>query len=442
MNDSVEKVLPFNKQAEEAVVGACVWEPSCIGQVITIVKPEHFFSRGLGHIYGVIVDMYKKDEAIDALLVQTKLQAHGTPIEIGEHYIEQLAESTPTVTHVDTYATIIAQESIKRTAIQYAHQIQEDIRTSDDVGSTLSDHIRSLESISQLGISDPVKGFKQLIQETNDFLERKHSGQLEDDLIPTGLIDLDHLLHGGLRLGHFDILAARPAMGKTSLAVQMLLHNAMTGNNCLFFSIEMPDHIICQKAISTVGRIKYKHLDEQVRDKQLEWGRIIETQSKMSAKGEVYTDMQTKELNQTIALIRKYVRRHNVKFVVIDYLQLMSIPGKYGTRDQEIGHCVNELAYCAKILNINVLCLSQLNRSVEGRESKVPLLSDLRESGNIEQSAWRVLAIHRDEYYDSETERQGLADIHVLKGKISNVGKVTVRYDKTCTRFDDLAWQR
>ena len=142
-----------------------------------------------------------------------------------------------------------------------------------------------------------------------------------------------------------------------------------------------------------------------------------------------------------LSAIRLAKRKYGIRFVIIDYLQLMIIPGKYNTRDEQLGHTVNSLAYVAKTLDLNILSLSQINRGVESRTDRRPMLSDLRESGNIEQAAWRVLSIYRDEYYNPEGDNVGVAEIAVLKGKISNTGKVQVRFDKECTRFQNLEWR-
>lgn len=438
MDDS--KMLPFSKLHEDAVIGACLYEPTVISELITIVKPEHFFSRNLAYIFQTILDMHSKDETIDALMVWRKIKNNSKGIT--SDYLLDLEENIPTVEKIGVYGKLVAEDYYKRTAMHHANNLHEAMRESENVQATISEHIRTLEGISTQGISDPVTDVRDTLRETIEYLDQKAQGKIEEDALPTGLTDLDNLLNGGLRRRHFDILAARPAMGKTSLAVQILLNNAIKfGNNCLFYSIEMPKRLIEMKMLSIVGPIPYRFLDKP--NHHLNWDKVIDSASKINgAKGRILIDDQTKELNQMLSLTRKYVRNNNIKFVVIDYLQLMTIPGKYGTRDTEIGHAVNELAYLAKILDINILCLSQLNRGVESRESKVPMLSDLRESGNIEQSAWRVLAIHRDEYYNPETEDQGIADIHVLKGKISNVGNVKVHYDKECTRFDNLEWQR
>ena len=152
----------------------------------------------------------------------------------------------------------------------------------------------------------------------------------------------------------------------------------------------------------------------------------------------VYVDDTTKDLSRMISVIRRCVRKHDVRFVVIDYLQLVNIIGKFNTRDEQLGYAVNLLAYTAKTLNINILALSQLNRGVETRENRRPGMADLRESGNIEQAAWRIITIYRDDYYNSDSDQAGIAELAVLKGKISNTGKVNVYFDKECTRFDNL----
>ena len=152
-------------------------------------------------------------------------------------------------------------------------------------------------------------------------------------------------------------------------------------------------------------------------------------------------DDTTRDLNKIVSTLRLAKRKYGIQFVVIDYLQLVMIPGKYNTRDEQLGYAVNTLAYIAKMLDVNILALSQINRGVEARTEKRPMLSDLRESGNIEQAAWRVISIYRDEYYNPEGDNVGLAEIAVLKGKVSNTGKILVGFDKECTRFNNLDWK-
>jgi len=217
------------------------------------------------------------------------------------------------------------------------------------------------------------------------------------------------------------------------------------GLNGLFFSIEMSKEEVMDKMISNESKIPYKKISDGDLETE-DWETMVELSSKLISNPNnpntagIFVDDVTKDLHRMIAIIRRCVRKYNVKFVVIDYLQLISISGKFGTRDEQLGYAVNMLAYTAKTLNINILALSQLNRGVESRDTKRPSLSDLRESGNIEQAAWRVLAIYRDDYYNHDSPEKGLAEISVLKGKISNTGKVQVYFDKDCTRFSNLAW--
>jgi replicative DNA helicase len=213
----------------------------------------------------------------------------------------------------------------------------------------------------------------------------------------------------------------------------------------LIFSIEMSKEEVMDKMISNESKIPYGKISRGQMEAE-DWETMVDLSHKLISNPNnpktagIFVDDVTKDLHRMIAIIRRCVRKYNVKFVVIDYLQLISISGKFGTRDEQLGYAVNLLAYTAKTLGVNILALSQLNRGVENREARRPSLSDLRESGNIEQAAWRVFAIYRDEYYNQDSSDKGVAEISVLKGKISNTGKVQVYFDKDCTRFSNLAW--
>ena len=195
------------------------------------------------------------------------------------------------------------------------------------------------------------------------------------------------------------------------------------------------------KMTSIATKVPYRKLNMADLE-QDDWDRMTEFAMKIAPRGGeepmVYVDDTTKDLSRMISVIRRCVRKHDVRFVVIDYLQLVNIIGKFNTRDEQLGYAVNLLAYTAKTLNINILALSQLNRGVETRENRRPGMADLRESGNIEQAAWRIITIYRDDYYNSDSDQAGIAELAVLKGKISNTGKVNVYFDKECTRFDNL----
>ncbi|HCB45001.1 MAG TPA: hypothetical protein DEP37_01085, partial [Algoriphagus sp.] len=428
--------------AEQAVLGAIILKNENLEDVETILKPEHFFSQRNKYVYETAIKLRHEGTAIDELTLRNAT-AHNTK-NVNTDFLLELTQNTPVEDNVTEYAKIIVTYAQKRKSISISQKLQQQVKETEDVESTLNEYIREIENIVTSGTFDPVVEIQDHVGSVIQTIQDKAEGKVVEKTIQTGIKDLDSLLNGGLRFKHFDILCARPGMGKTSLAVQMMLHASIHQKYpCLFFSIEMSRDDVIGKMLSIHSRTPYQDINL---GKVQNWDSLFESAGQLmgdkSSNGKIMFDEYTTDLNQICSLIRKYKRNHDIKFVVIDYLQLMTIPGKYGTRDSELGHCVNTLAYVAKTLDINILALSQLNRGVESRENKRPMLSDLRESGNLEQAAWRVLGIYRDEYYYPDSDDPGIAEIHVLKGKVSNVGNVHVVFKKETTSFHDLARSR
>lgn len=433
--------------SENAVLGSILLHPEVIENAMEILAPSDFHHSKNQRIFYTMQTMYERNEPIETLSVSQRLLDLYPDTPVSESDLETLRDMAPAPSSLDFYAQRVVKDHSRREAKKILQLAQKEIDESDDPMSKISEIVSNMENIGSNAMDQTIYSASDLYIERAKHIDDKQQGKIPRNILPTGLKDLDALLDGGLRFQHFDILAARPAVGKTSLAVQMMTNAALREEvNCLMFSIEMSKEEVMDKIMSLETKIPYRKIssgDLETGD----WDEIIQLSHRVihdpnvPDQAGIFIDDVTKDLNRMISIIRRCVRKYNVKFVVIDYLQLIQISGKFGTRDEQLGHAVNLLAYTAKTLNINILTLSQLNRGVESRESKRPMLSDLRESGNIEQAAWRVLSIYRDDYYKDRDsgEPEGIAEISVLKGKISNTGKIQCRFDKSCTRFENFS---
>ena len=436
----------FNDTAsEKAVLGCILLNNEVIENAIEILTPNDFYDQKYQRIFATMQTMYENNEPIEPLSLEKRILDCYPDIAVSEKELQEMANEAPAPSNIEFYAQRIVREFSRREAHRLLDLAKKEISEAEDPMSKISEVISRMEGIRSEAMDQTVFDFDNLFMQRMDVLEKKCDGELESNIISTGLNDLDKLLNGGLRFQHFDVLAARPAMGKTSLAVQFAVNAVLRQNmSSLIFSIEMSKEEIMDKMISNEAKIPYRKISEGDMEAQ-DWETMIEFSNRILNKNDpnkagIFVDDVTKDLHRMVAIIRRCVRKYNVKFVLIDYLQLISIAGKFGTRDEQLGYAVNLLAYTAKTLNINILALSQLNRGVESRETKRPSLSDLRESGNIEQAAWRVISIYRDDYYNQNSQEKGIAELAVLKGKISNTGKVQVYFDKDCTRFSNLAY--
>lgn len=432
--------------SEKAVIGCVLLNNEVIENAIEILSPSDFFDPKHQRIFSTMQKMYENNEPLEPLSLSQRTMDCYPDTNVSEEELQEIANNSPAPSNIEFYAQRLIREYSRREAQRLLELAKKEITDAEDPMSKISEVVSRMENIRSDAMDQTVFDTQSLFIDRMNYLEKKSEGLIENTTISTGLRDLDDLLGGGLRYQHFDVLAAKPGMGKTSLATQFLLHSALRqGLNGLFFSIEMSKEEVMDKMISNESKIPYKKISDGDLETE-DWETMVELSSKLISNPNnpntagIFVDDVTKDLHRMIAIIRRCVRKYNVKFVVIDYLQLISISGKFGTRDEQLGYAVNMLAYTAKTLNINILALSQLNRGVESRDTKRPSLSDLRESGNIEQAAWRVLAIYRDDYYNHDSPEKGLAEISVLKGKISNTGKVQVYFDKDCTRFSNLAW--
>lgn len=444
LEELLAKQMPHSDAAEQAVLGAMLLDSNCIPQVIELLRPEDFYTRQHVEIYQSIYSMFALSKRIDPVTVQEQMRQDGTYSE--EHtraFFFQLMEVTPTAANVMEYVEILRDKALLRRVATAAGEITALVDEGTGTGTEVLEAAE--QKIYAIRQGRAAQGLIPISAITADVYAR--IGALSESDRPvvgisTGLVDLDRMING---LGNSDLilLAARPGMGKTSLALNILLDAGKhSGKSVVFFSLEMSREQLVTRLISGESFLPNTKLTTgQLEDE--DWEKLT---------------LACRSLNQTSILIddnpslsvadmnAKCRRVENLGLVVIDYLQLMTSAGgkqKYSgeSRQQVVSDISRSLKIMAKELNVPVLCLSQLSRANESRSDKRPMLSDLRESGAIEQDADEVMFIYRDDYYNEDSQQRNQAEIIIAKNRHGETGKVMVQWLPEFTTFSNLEWK-
>ena len=444
MEELLSRQLPHSLEAEQSVLGAMLIDSRCVPEVIGILRPDDFFLQQNRDIYESIYTMFNFSETIDPVTVLEKLKQTGNYDEKTARYLMQLMEITPTAANVGQYAAIVRDKALMRNLAVAAGEIHETVMegvgTASEVMESAEKKIYALrngmssESLEHIG-TVLVNVFERLDELSR--LDQAFPG------LSTGLKDLDTKING-LNKSDLMILAARPAMGKTSLALNIALNVAKkSGKTVAIFSLEMSKEQLATRLLSNESFVDSQKLTTGKLTEE-EWMKIGIASSALSQ-----TDIRVDDNPSiTVAEMNAKCRRlDNLGLIVIDYLQLMTSAGGPGggggdNRVKVVSDISRALKIMAKELNVPVVCLSQLSRSSEKRgDSKRPMLSDLRESGSIEQDADEVMFIYREDYYNPDTEEKNVAELIVAKNRHGEVGTVKVQWLPQFTTFADREWR-
>ena len=432
----IERLPPQNVDAEEAILGALLIDPDAIIRVATFLTSEDFYREKHGWIYDTALTLHDRREPIDLLTVCDELEHRQQLDEVGgPAFITALTNAVPTSIHAEHYARIVERTATRRRLIDAAGQIAAlAYQEADDVDEVVDRAEQVLFGVSERRISRELVPIRQVLSKYYDRIEylTLHRGELIG--IPTGFQRIDKLL-GGLQRSDLVILAARPSVGKTSLALSFA-HNAAKkyGQRVAFFSLEMSNEQVVQRLISSETGIDAQRL-RRGEIEQDEWGRFMKATNDLA---ETYFYIDDTPGASALELRTKARRLHaevGIDLMVVDYLQLMRGDYRSENRVQEISSISRALKALARELNVPVLALSQLSRSVEIRSDKRPILSDLRESGALEQDADVVMFIYRDEMYNDNTEWPNIADIMVAKHRNGPTGTVQLYFRKELAQF-------
>ena len=438
--------LPYSVEAEQAVLGSMIMDPKCISEVAVDAKPEYFYIPQHKEIYTAITSMYELSQTIDFVSLLERLKKNGVYDETGgKAYLTQLVQSVPSAANVLTYVGIIRERYYARALMGAAQGIIKDInentKDSDDLIASAEQRIYDIRAGRD---TSGLTHIKQVIEaETYDRLSKIADPETHDDYvgIPCGIGDLDRMITG-LNKSDLIILGARPGMGKTSFALNIARNVAVTGGKTVcFFSLEMTRDQLAQRMLSSEAGIKSEKLRTGDLDAD-EWTRLTQAGENLS-KAEIYFDETSSITVQQMKA--KLLRMKKVDLVVIDYLGLMHSAKHTDNRVQEISEITRNLKVMAKDLKVPVIACAQLSRGTEVKgKSHRPALSDLRDSGSIEQDADIVLFLYREAYYDGEKDAsedmsdKSKSECIVAKNRHGEVGTVQLHWDGQFTRFTSV----
>lgn len=438
------KIMPNNLEAEESVLGACFLSKYALQKATESLLPESFYSEKNAKIFTAMMDLAEEKTPIDLTTITSHLKKKNELNEVGGvEYLTEILNFVPTASNVDYYIQNVEETAILRRLIETANDIAtEGYRTDETVNEILDSSEKKILSIVKNRKSSEFRSIKDVLLKTQSDLERLSENKSEITGLATGWYDLDRLTTG-LHPNEFIIIAARPAMGKTAFALNLATHAAMTQDKSVaIFNLEMSAEQLAMRILSSLGQLEgFKLRTGNLMNN--DWKRINEAVSQLSNTNLVIDDTPGITIGEIRAKCRRLASSEKgLSLVIIDYLQLISGGKNYGAnRQQEVSDISRSLKTLAMELNVPIIALSQLSRSVEGREDKRPLMSDLRESGSIEQDADIVAFLYRDDYYNKEARTEDNTSIsELIIGKHRNGPTATIEllFKKNTSTFLNL----
>ena len=436
----IQRIPPQNIDAEEAILGAILTNPICFTKIADMIKPQSFYKPANKYIFEAIVELFTKNHAIDIVTVSEKLN-ESDKLEMigGRAYINDLALNAITTANIEYYARIVQEKAIKRELINAGSEIVEMAYDNTTTEETLDNAEKLIFNIAQQKTSSDLVSVKDLVLTSYEQISYRYEHRGELTGVPTGFYDFDNMT-SGLQKSDLIILAARPSMGKTALALNIAQNVALKAKKTVaIFSLEMSKEQLVERMLCYEGEVDNKKL-KTGNMQSTDWEKLT-TAMNHFADAPLYIDDRP---GATVMDVRAKCRRlamekKEIGLIVIDYLQLMEASGKED-RTQQISGISRGLKGLARELNVPVIALSQLSRAVESRPDKRPMMSDLRESGAIEQDADIIMFIYRDEYYNKEdTENRGKAEVIVAKHRNGAVGSIDLLFQGAITKFKNIA---
>ena len=438
--DSNLNLQPQSIEAELAVLGAMLSSKDAISKALQWLRSHHFYKESHSKIFLVMSDLFDKGEPIDTISVINKLKKNKQIDNVGgAYFITGLVESVPTAANVESYAKIVLEKFMLRELIRASHELSKDAYNDrQDVGEILDAAEQTIFSITQDRLRGGFMPIEGILHDTFKNLDRIASNPGSVTGVATGLIDLDEIT-SGFQKGDLVIIAGRPSMGKTALALSVMRNAAIDFKVPVgMFSLEMANHQLAQRLLCAEGRVD-SHLVRTGKLPKNQWKNLSLAVGSL-AEAEIYLD-DTPAI--TVLELRAKARRlkaeKNLGLIIIDYLQLMQGPRNIESRQQEISNISRSLKALAKELDIPVIALSQLSRAVEQRSDHRPQLSDLRESGAIEQDADVVIFLYRSWVYSREEEDKGKAQAIVAKQRNGPIGTVNLSFIDRFARFESIS---
>lgn len=437
----IKRVMPNSLEAEQSVIGSMIMDKDAIVTAMEMLLREDFYHQQYGVLFETMVELYSEGQPVDLVTLQNKLKEKDVPKEVSSlEFVRDLVTAVPTSANIKYYATIVKENSIKRKLIRVTENIENDCYAGKDALEIVLD--RTEKEIFDL-LSSRTSGeyvpIREVVMNALEKIEKasKQSGNVTG--IPTGFTDLDYRT-AGLQPSDLILIAARPSMGKTAFVLNIAQHVAFHENMCTaIFSLEMSKEQLVNRLFSLEAKVDAQAL-RTGNLSDADWEKLVEGAGIIADSELIIDDTPGISVTELRSKCRKYKLEHDLKLIIIDYLQLMSGSGGKSSesRQQEISEISRSLKALARELSVPVIALSQLSRAVEQRPDHRPMLSDLRESGAIEQDADVVMFIYRDDYYNHDTERKGISEIIIAKQRNGPIGTVNLAWLAQYTKFGNL----
>lgn len=439
MNADAGRTPPYDEQAEASVLGAMLLDKTAITTAVEIIHGDDFYYDSHKAIFEGILRLYNKNEPADMITLSDFLKKNGQLEAVGGYtYLGRLTSGTGAISNTEAYCHIIKEKSTLRSLIRAGGEIVNDAyQDDDDVGAIIEKAEKSIFDITQDNQRNGLVDMSEVMVTTFDIMQKRSENKGGLTGLTTGFIDLDRKT-SGLQKADLVLLAARPSMGKTALMVNISTNAALKGDaSVAMFSLEMSRNQLSQRILSSLCHVDLMKIISGDLTTE-EWSKVIETMTYMNEMKISIDDTAGITPLEVKAKCRRLKAEKGLDLIVIDYLQLMEVGGRSESRQQEISSISRQLKGIAKELDVPVIALSQLSRAPEMRADHRPILSDLRESGAIEQDADIVMFLYRDEYYNPDTEKQGLGELIIAKHRNGPTGTVELLFKNEYTKFVNL----
>jgi replicative DNA helicase len=438
-----DRTLPHNLEAERSVLGAILLRNEVINSAVELLRPEDFYREGHRRIFEKMIALSERAQAIDPVTLSEELDRGGDLDEAGgPAYLMRLVDGVPLSTNIDHYARIVREKSTLRQLIASSSGILQDAYDGElDVAELLDSAERRIFEISDRRLGTGFVPLRELVHGSFETLEKLQSQKGLVTGVPTGFTDLDELT-AGLQPSDLVIVAARPSMGKTSLVLNVAQHvGTKTDLTVGIFSLEMSKEALFTRMLTSEARID-AHRFRTGFLQEKDWSSLAQAVNTLADARVFIDDTAAMGVLEMRAKARRLKAEHGLHLLIVDYIQLMQARGRFDNRQQELSHISRSLKGLAKELNVPVLALSQLSRAPEARADRRPQLSDLRESGALEQDADLVLFIYREEMYEKTEENDGVAELIIGKQRNGPTGRIKLAFIKEFTRFENLEWRQ
>jgi replicative DNA helicase len=440
----ISKLPPQNLEAEQSVLGGIMVDPEALDRIVDIINEADFYKAAHKVIFNVVMSLRQKNQPVDLLTVTSALRDSGNLDMVGgTAYIASIIDSTPSSANISYYAELVRDKATLRRLIDTCSQILERAYAQefDEMDKFLNEAEAEVFQVAQKSKKSGLLPAGQIIKASLDKIEQLYNQKAAVTGVSTGFVDFDKMT-SGLQPGDLVIIAARPSMGKTAFALNIAQHAALREKKSVaFFSLEMGREQVMMRMLASEAKVNLSDL-RTGRVPDSFWPRLINVASKFSEAPLYIDDTSGISPYEVRALCRRLKAQRNIDLIMVDYLQIMDLKSKVESRERAVAEIARTMKSLARELNVPVVVLSQINRGVEGRTDRRPMLSDLRESGAIEQDADVVAMIYRDEYYDRDSQdNKGMAEVIIGKQRNGPVGVCKLAFMSQYGTFANLAME-